>query len=142
MYSARLNPDPGKLQIINPEEGYSRRRKSKTFTTYEQSFDIHDHLFHTLLGTFGKIIPKRSKQPGTGLATPSIIPMKPDEEWIELNLLCFHTLNKVTCIKIKWVDNLSLHLEFDSYTKVLNVFRFPSSCLLMCCCTKMSPLSR
>jgi len=149
LYSARLDPgDPNdedvrKLEIINPGDGPSRRRRMKTFRKYEQNFQNNDQPFHALLQTFGNIIPQRTKQTGTGHVTPSmIVPPKPDEEWIELSYLCFRTLNKVTCIKIEWVDNLSLHLEFDNRTKVLRVFRLPSICLLMCCCKEMSPLSQ
>jgi hypothetical protein len=115
-----------------------RRRKVKTFTNYEQTLENNDQPLHTLLGRFGKIIPQQYRQLGFGHVTPSMAPVRPNDEWIELKLLCFHTLNKVASIKIEWVDSLSLHLEFDSYTKVLKVFRLPSLCLLLSCAEKLA----
>jgi len=43
-------------------------------------------------------------------------------------------------VKIEWVDCASLHLEFDSSTKSLKLFRFPSLCYLMCSATSYHPL--
>jgi hypothetical protein len=40
-------------------------------------------------------------------------------------------VNVVAGVRIQWVDCLSLHLEFDSRSKTLKVFRFPSLCLIM-----------
>lgn len=38
------------------------------------------------------------------------------------------TLTAVAGIRIKWVDALACHLEFNSTTKELSLFRFPSFC--------------
>ncbi|KAF8865228.1 hypothetical protein BDZ45DRAFT_684279 [Acephala macrosclerotiorum] len=153
-----FDPEAKALQIINPLEGDSTnnkkpakrrasRRRIKTFAIYEQPLESNDHLdqpLYTLLGSFGKIIPQRNRQSSiTGHSTPLLaLPARPDEHWIELSLLCFHTLEKVAFIKVEWVDSLSLHLEFDRSTKVLKLFRLPSLCLIMSSCDKLSPLSR
>jgi hypothetical protein len=114
----------------------------ETITNYEQTLESNDQPLHMLLGKFGQIVPQRQRELGTGHPTSPTVPVRPGDEWIEVSLLCFHTLNKFASIKIEWVDSLSLHLEFDSYTKVVKVFRLPSLCLLMCCCEKISPLSQ
>ena len=41
------------------------------------------------------------------------------------------TLTAVAGIRIKWVDALACHLEFNSTTKELSLFRFPSFCQSM-----------
>lgn len=154
LYSARHDPDPMKLQINLPDSTSSvpesphtarRRRRSKkeTFTHFSHTQENNDQPLNTLLGSFGKVIPQRQRQWVSGRVSPaSINPVRHDDDWIELSLLCFHALNKVANVKIEWVDSLSLHLEFDNKTKVLKVFRLPSLCLLMCCCEKVSPLSQ
>jgi hypothetical protein len=112
----------------------------KALSSHEQFLDNNDQPLYTMLGGFGNVIPRRQKEILSEQKRPGLV--KPDDEWIELSLLCFHTLIKFSNVKIEWVDGLCLHLEFDSYTKVFKLFRLPSICLLMCCCEKMSPLSQ
>jgi hypothetical protein len=152
LYPAKLNPNSNRLQIINPWEGSSARdgrstrqggprRRVKTFTSYDQNLDSNDQPLHTLLRSFGSIVPQRARSMIPGQSTPlQSLPTRRDEHSIETSLLCFRTLHKVASIKIEWVDCLSLHLEFNSSTKTLKLFRLPSLCLIMCSC-KRSPLS-
>ncbi|KAE8450803.1 hypothetical protein EG329_005716 [Mollisiaceae sp. DMI_Dod_QoI] len=154
LYPARPDPEREKLQIIKLRDGQAtrggrwarravRRSRMKTFISDEQTLEFNAKPLHELLGQFGKIIPQRTRESVTGQSTPATFPpIIPDERWIELSLLCFHTLNKVAHLKIEWVDSLSLHLEFDSSAKVLKIFRLPSLCLIMCSCKKLSPLSQ
>jgi hypothetical protein len=119
------------------------RQRKQTFTKFSQSLENNDQPLHSLLGTFGKIIPQRQKQVISGQTTPSFfVVQKQDEERIELSLLRFHTLNKVANVEIEWVDSLSLHLDFDTCRKRLSVFRLPSLCLIMSYCEDESPLSQ
>jgi hypothetical protein len=39
-----------------------------------------------------------------------------------------YTLHYIAGIKVKWTDALSCHLEFNSATKEISLFRFPSFC--------------
>ena len=154
LYSARPDPDPMELQINLPYSASSvpesphtarrrRRAKKETFTHFSHTLENNDQPLKILFGSFGKVIPQRQRQWVSGRVSPaSIAPVRHDDDWIELSLLCFHALNKVANVKIEWVDSLSLHLEFDDSTKVLKVFRLPSLCLLMCYCEKVSPLSQ
>jgi hypothetical protein len=103
-------------------------RRQETFTRYQQSLENVDQPLHVLLQYFGKIVPTANVSRGletVGMTT------NPYDPWIDVSLVCFHTLHRVAHIKIEWVDSLSLHLEFDSYTKILKIFRFPSLCLIM-----------
>jgi hypothetical protein len=42
----------------------------------------------------------------------------------------YHSLRTMGNVSLKWVDSLSCHLNFDSRTRTLSVFRFPSFCAL------------
>ena len=42
----------------------------------------------------------------------------------------YHSLRTIGKVSLKWVDNLSCHLHFDSRARTLSVFRFPSFCAL------------
>jgi hypothetical protein len=102
--------------------------RRETIRNYQQSLHDIDQPLYLLLQKFGKIVPIANTSRGleaVGLTT------NPYDPAIELSLVCFHTLHRVASIKIEWVDSLSLHLEFDSYKKVLKIFRFPSPCLIM-----------
>jgi hypothetical protein len=116
----------------------STRYKSKTFSTYNQPLDKKDEALYTLLQRFGKIIPDYNAGSLSPQNARETIPGRNDG-WIDPLLICFHTLNKCTSITIEWVDSLSLHLEFDSRTKILKLFRFPSFCFLMSCKDKKYP---
>lgn len=155
LYPAKSTPKSNRLQIINPwEDTYTSardgrsmrqaapRRRIRTFTSYNQSLDLNDQPLHTLLKSFGNIVPQRARSMIPGQSNPlQNLLARSDEHSIETYLLCFRTLNKVASIKIEWVNSLSLHLEFNSSTKTLKLFRLPSLCLIMCSC-KRSPLSQ
>jgi len=139
LYTPKPNPKPNSLEIINPKEllegeapsrRVGRRYKSKTFDHYEQNLDLYDQPLFTLLKKFGKIIPKMDQAFFRGQDTPPVFSPR-DESWLDISLICFHMLYRVANIKIEWVDCLSLHLEFNTHTRALKLFRFPSICLLM-----------
>jgi len=147
LYSPSTNPEENSIQIADQtifpgarNRKSSRRNsrfKSKTFVLYKQPLDSKDLPLHTLLGRFGKVVPAYDKAAFSSQDT-SNTPGRYDG-WIDPLLVCFHTLNKCTSIKVQWVDCLSLHLEFDSRTKILKLFRFPSLCLLMCASEENHP---
>ena len=58
--------------------------------------------------------------------------MSPFTEHIELSHVSFDMIQNFAKVRIEWVDCLSMHLEFDSRTRTLKVFRFPSFCRIMC----------
>jgi hypothetical protein len=119
-----------------------RRHKSKVLHSCRQkAIDNNDQPFHTLLKKFGRIIPERENDASWRHEYLSTHTGQRDG-WIDLSLVCFHTLHTVSSVKIEWVDCLCLHLDFDSRTKTLKVFRFPSLCFLMCSSRNRTVLSQ
>ena len=49
---------------------------------------------------------------------------------LHVSTLTFHSLQTIGKIRLNWVDELSSHLDFESRTRTLSVFRFPSFCAL------------
>lgn len=71
-----------------------------------------------LLMSFGKRLPKPDFE------APS--------HMIHVSSIAFYALKKFGKIKIVWVNSLSAHLEFDTLTRTLMLFRLPSFCALFC----------
>ena len=102
---------------------FGQRRPTSTYST----------------GSIGSSIPSRTSVQDRSLTLPSV---NSQHVWIELLLLGFETLTKFTLVEIELVESLCRHLEFDKQRKVLELFRLPSTYVLMCCGEKMSPLSQ
>ena len=112
----------------DPRES-SLKSKSRTITNYQQDLESYDQPLYIFLKRFGKVMP---------VATMS----RRYEGLIEVSSVCFSRLRKFARIRIEWVDCLCMHLEYDSRTKVLKLFRFPSLCLVMCGNKDFSVLSQ
>lgn len=149
-------PEPlisqGQLRISDPtlelEVFYDGRRRDARFKNkvFEQlSININeynDQPMYALLRRCGIMIPEKQwdgsklilKEESSHDEVSERLRDRADrhDDWIDLSLVCFHTLHNVASIKIQWVECLALHLEFDSRTKVLSVFKFPSFAFLMC----------
>jgi hypothetical protein len=150
LYIPEIYPEHHCLEIANEfgpdipdlyeNEGPSRRRISSTFVSYKCSLDDVDEPLHALLSRFGHIIPQ--KIPFGGVSSLGPLGIMSQDQRIDLSFVCFHTLYHAAHIRIKWVDCLSLHLEFDSRSKLLKIFRFPSFCLIMARNDSSSPLTQ
>ena len=70
-----------------------------------------------MLKNFGELFPEYPPSSGNGSTLYS-------------SRLNYFSLHRLSNVQVKWVDVLSAHLEFDSTTKQLALFRFPSFCLL------------
>lgn len=116
---------------MSPNQRKSRR-KSRIINSYDQTIDNKDLALGMLLRGFGKLIPVKGSTISQA-GTEHLSERGDKKDWIEVSSICYNTLNRVCSIEIEWVDCLSLHLEFDSQTKTLKLFRFPSLCLLMRC---------
>ena len=144
LYSPELNPAPDNFQISTRQaqsyrtSGTPERRRlitrSKTFKSYKETVEYRDENVGLLLRRFGTIIPycQRSIFGGHYSPGPGFAPLMPDVS-IEVSRLNYRKLCRVVDINIEWVDCLSLQ-EFDRSGMVLKLFRFPSICLMMCCC--------
>jgi hypothetical protein len=89
-------------------------------------------LFH-LLKRFGEIIPQCPRNCTTPQLSHDISNAMSGryDHQIDISFVCFHAVHVVARVNIQWVDCLSLHLEFDSKSKMLKMFRFPSLCMMM-----------
>jgi len=101
---------------------------------YSQSFEDMDMPISSMLSLFGQLIPDLTRlRKQRDSATPEVI---------SPSLVSYRTLWKVCHIDIVWVDTMGLHLDFDSTTKKLKIFRFPTFCRLMFQHKKCSLLSK
>jgi len=57
-------------------------------------------------------------------------PVTDDSTALFVSTINYYSLRTIGKVSLKWVDNLSCHLSFDSRTRTLSVFRFPSFCAL------------
>ena len=57
-------------------------------------------------------------------AASSWIPLYP----AEINA---YVLQKIIHVRIRWVDSLALHFDYDKTSKTLSLFRYPSFCIAM-----------
>lgn len=114
---------PNELTIRNPRGSSFRReplRTRRTFISYrQQGFENYDQPLYLFLKRFGNLIPEIK------------VDLLGEAELIAVSYVCFAMLDKVTEVKIEWVNSLSLHLEFDNNRRVLKMFKFPSYCKLM-----------
>jgi len=154
LYTPESKPDKAFLQIVDRTEmkqtatkrsrirrGPRYSSKTKTFTSFRQPLDNIDQPLYTVLRRFGTIIPEPYKDSSATHELASTQPGR-NEGGNDLSLVCFHILHRFAGIEIEWVDCLSLHLEFDSRTKTLKLFRFPSLCFIMCSNTDQSLMSQ
>jgi hypothetical protein len=82
---------------------------------------------HVLLKSFGNLLPARS----INTALVAVENSKAAASWnallpSELNAYLLHALLRV---RFRWVDTLSLHLDYDRSTRTLSLFSFPSMCI-------------
>ena len=85
-----------------------RRRPSDTTRHYDHS--------GACLKNFGELFPRT--RPGDLMG-----------ETLYTSRLSFFSLDRLSGVRVKWVDVLSVHLEFNVATKELMVFRFPPFCI-------------
>lgn len=141
VYESVNRPEADKLEITRTSTASSGR--TSTFTTrkiwsHSQGFDHVDRSLDYLLSKFGDLIP------GPKVPSPAELSetAEPASEAINVQTLCFHTLNSVVEVKIEWVTSHALHLEFDSGKKTLKLFQYPSFARLMTEAKKNGLLSK
>lgn len=99
------------------------------FDTFRVPACLSDRPLSILLKGFGNILPARSTR-----ATPSAIETsKSAPSWKalwpeETNAYLLHVLLRV---RLRWVDCLALHLDYDKSTQTLCLFAYPSICASM-----------
>ena len=134
VYSALLDPQVGVFELAHPSAARNpvrcrtarSRRKSWLESQCEIDEDAIEQPLRHLYASFGRLIPRP-------LPSGPIQPSEPlyADALIGTNLN-FYTFTKVAQIKIRWVDSISNHLEFEPRRSVLSIFRFPSFCAALC----------
>ncbi|KAI9767663.1 MAG: hypothetical protein M1840_005534 [Geoglossum simile] len=129
LYQAVPQPEANELKVTKLSTncfGIRTELATRKYRTYRQGFDFIDQPLHSLLGSYGDLIPRmhqvHSNDPGVAL---------PSDNYIEAQSVCFSILQDLADLKIEWVTSLALHLELDSGRKTLKLFQFPSFCRLM-----------
>ena len=116
------------IQQLAIHQDSSQPQSGLIFDNYKVSADISDRPLWILLKAFGNILPARS--PGVARASEtskvasSWLPLYP----METNAYLLHNLLGV---RIRWVDALALHLDYDKSSRTLSLFSYPSFCLDM-----------
>ncbi|KAF5855692.1 hypothetical protein ETB97_008606 [Aspergillus alliaceus] len=105
---------PTQMTVAQPMDGY----EGQTFMASTQDHRCARLPMHEFLLGFGYLLPTRN-----------IIQQK-TESFTTVHVKQFNMslLAAIGGIEIRWVDILSSHLEFDSRTKTLFLFRYPSFC--------------
>jgi len=140
-YEAVPNPKPDKLEVKKTSTSSSGQRHAlvtRKYRSFQQGFDYIDFPLYDMLGRFGYLIP----MPRTHPLRPQGFAGNQQSEVIQVQSICFHTLQHIAGLKIEWVSSLALHLELDSGEKTLKLFQYPSFCRMMMIDKKGHLLSR
>jgi hypothetical protein len=133
VYRASLTPEDGTIQLFSSSTHISqasprRRRRAAAGAQLKCKIDddTREQPLAYLYSRFGELIPTPLPNQPIKASDPLYADLLVD------TTLSFYTLTKVAFIGIRWVDSIGLHLEFDSRSSVLSLFRFPSFCAALC----------
>ena len=126
----------GQLQLRKHTSGRARRTRPRgaVISSYSKVIshggeNMHEMLFHRMLGQFGSLFPEAESLSFTdAMLSPGLAG---GEDQLTPSYVCFNTLSNVDNLRIEWVNTLNLHLQLDVRERVLRLFRFPSFCWLM-----------
>jgi len=123
LYRSDINSHPSdQLSIVNDMDGHVGQAHMRL----AQPISASKLRFSQLLLGFGVLLPPREFRGSAGVddepAFHKFKTVSPDS-------FNAHYLSSFVGLAIKWVDNLACHLEYDSYTNTLYLFRYPSFCL-------------
>jgi len=122
LYTPSFGTSPPKQLAINDDlDGY----RGQAFLVLKQDQVCAKRHLSALLMGFGLLLPPSntcvSDDPEEGQAFNSITSIQSGE----LNAFLLHSIAHV---RIKWIDVLAPHLEFNKATNTLYLFRYPSFC--------------
>ena len=112
---------PQLLAVVDEQDGY----RGQAFMAMKQHQGSAKRPLHEFLMGFGILLPPAD------LCTSTNIEFKKSfDELTTLEPPGFNAflLDSIGHIKIKWIDNLSCHLEFDERANTIFLFRYPSFC--------------
>ena len=112
---------PQQLAVADDQDGY----RGEAFITLKQDQSSAKMPLNGFLMGFGILLPPShlclNEDPEEKRAFHDLKTISPDD----FNAFL---LDSIGHIKIKWVDTISCHLEFDDRTNTVFLFRFPSFC--------------
>ncbi|KAL9023727.1 MAG: hypothetical protein Q9196_007015 [Gyalolechia fulgens] len=112
---------PQQLAVADEQDGY----RGQAFMALKQSHLSTKRPIHEFLMGFGILLPPANYCTSTDLDDKKAFE---DLKAIGSDMLNAFLLDSIGHVKLKWVDVLSCHLEFDERTNTLFLFRFPSFC--------------
>ena len=114
--------------VFAVHEDWDQSNSGLVFDTNKVSADLADRPFFVILKGFGNLLPSprnisqvASENSKTAATWFSLNPA-------ETNAYLLHTLLHV---RIRWVDCLALHLDYNKSTRTLSLFSCPSFCVAM-----------
>jgi hypothetical protein len=119
LYDPCMEPRTDMLELENFIRTSAAPLNTRILYSFSQNFASIEHPLHTLLCSFGNIIPLANRSISQG------------SQPLGIRYLNYFTLSRVAMIRVEWVDALSLHLDFNEALKVLKIFRFPSFCRML-----------
>lgn len=130
LYQPAFNVCSTDQLAIHQEPG--QPRSGLVFDVYKISADLSDRPLWVVLKAFGNLLPARalkltqiaSKASKASKFASSWLPLYP----VETNAYLLYNLLRV---RIRWVESLALHLDYDKSSRTLSLFSYPSFCLHM-----------
>ena len=112
---------PQQLAVADEQEGYH----GQAFLALKQSHTAAKKPFYEFLMGFGFLLP-----PSNFSVTVQLEGKSASDDLTNIEPSSFNAflLDSIGHFKIRWIDVLSCHLEFDERTKTLFLFRYPSFC--------------
>ena len=126
LYQAAFNVCSLQELAIHQDSG--QPQSGLVFDTYRVPADLSDRPLSVFLKAFGNLLPARSPDitqvaSENSKVASSWLPLYPTET----NAYLLHTLLRV---RIRWVDALALHLDYDKSSRTLSLFSYPTFCLV------------
>lgn len=113
---------PQHLAVIDEQDGY----RGQAFMALQQFQGSARRPLHEFLMGFGILLPPSDLCTSTNVEVRKAFT---ELKTIEPSSFNAFLLNSIGHFKIKWVDVLSCHLEFDERANTIFLFRYPSFCI-------------
>ena len=113
---------PQQLAVIDEQDGY----RGQAFMALKQFQGSAKRPLHEFLMGFGILLPPADLCTSTSVEVRKSFTDLRTVEPSSFNAFLLHSIGQ---FKIKWVDVLSCHLEFDDRAKTIFLFRYPSFCV-------------
>ena len=127
LYLPAFNSCP--LEELAVYQDVDQPHSGLVFDTFKMSVDLADRPMSIMLKGYGNILLSRSEE----LTKVTCEGNTDTSTWFstepaEVNADLLHALLRVD---FRWVDTMALHLDYDSSTRTLSLFRYPSLCVAM-----------